>query len=280
VKEKFDLFGGKPRYVFDTTTKWSTELKRAISTANIHELKASTGNPEAAPSASHKLLSYYPVLSTDYREFKVNWASDTIGKMVVNTLVDSQKRQTIEFLKDSAYDPTYAAIRGTFFESYAHRVLQTKGHWHVRALAPQNCDLSELAIDTDLRLVTFDSLGGLPLEQGVYYKPKDPNFGVLDAFMKIGDSYALFQMTVSDKRHEISHAALTNLLRVLGFSDEKLPNPGDVKLYFVVPPEKFTEFKKQNYISTEGKVIRETQLSKLVQPVEQWVLQIPLKVPD
>jgi len=133
-----------------------------------------------------------------------------------------------------------------------------------------------VVLENNLKLTIFDSLDNLDMIEGVYYQPKDKNFGAIDSFVRKGNDIYFFQVTVSET-HEIKNSLLKNHIEVL----KKITEEGkqlQFNLVFVVPPDIFRAFKKQPYHSVDNKVIKSEDLKLPVKAVEQYVLEVPLAV--
>jgi len=269
VNSLFDKYGGVPRYVLTETDYWHESLEDAIGAANLDDIQKSVGGPELLPATSHKLLHYDVDPSSGYRRRIVRFASDYVADRIAKMLLKDQQLKSVEFLRSSAQIPTLASVRGSLFEAYAHKVLQGQGEWKVRCLSNPEQGVTTLKMNYN-QLFVFDSLDKINLQEGIYYQPKARNFGAFDSLAKVGNEILLFQMTVSPN-HPLHHAELQKHLTVLG-----LNNQNSIKLFHVVPPDIFTNFRKQSFHNLEYKPIETKNISKVVQYVEQWVLEIPL----
>ncbi|OQS01813.1 hypothetical protein THRCLA_21603 [Thraustotheca clavata] len=96
-----------------------------------------------------------------------------------------------------------------------------------------------------------------------YLKPIEKNFESVDAIVKPN---LLFQMTCS-QAHPCKQNGLHNVLNLLN-------NPEDPCLYFVVPLDRFDNFRYQNYTTAkdqDSKIIFQN-----VKKIKQFVLEIDL----
>jgi len=158
------------------------------------------------------------------------------------------------------------------FESFVHNLLP-KGvnDFDIKNLhnlaeekikIPEAKTVSFNTID-DLILNIRNNIKGNVFLENVYWKPKIRNFEGIDAAIGIEDKIYLFQMTVS-----LEHSTKTNNLKKIvdNFKCKK------IYLCFVVPEDKFVDFKKQSYLNTDGKVTKK-ELS-----IIQCVLKVKLVV--
>jgi len=271
VKERFDKYGGITRYILTETDTWHESLEDAIANANLDDLQKSVGGPELLPATSHKLLQYDVELSSGYRQRTVRFASDYIAERIADKFLQDEENKSLMFLRKSAKIPTLASVRGSFFEMYAHKVLQGNGKWNVCDLSTHEHDVLKM---NNNKIIIFDSLDKLNLQEGIYYHPKSKTFGALDALTKVENDIVLFQMTVS-LQHPLHHAELKKHIAALSLNTQY----SKIKLFHVVPPDIYPNFRIQPFFNVEGNEMADKNIIKIVKSVKQWVLQIPLTLP-
>ncbi|GMF32749.1 unnamed protein product [Phytophthora lilii] len=76
----------------------------------------------------------------------------------------------------------------------------------------------------------------------IYLRPAVTNFASVDAIIKLD---TLVQVTGAHK-HPCKQKGLHDVLKLLG-------NPAAPRLFFVLPPDRFTDFKYQRYLSSKRK---------------------------
>ncbi len=104
-----------------------------------------------------------------------------------------------------------------------------------------------------------------------YFKPKSKTLTVVDSLSIQNTEEVGFQVTVSFS-HRARHQRLKEILDQLG-----IKTPRIFRLYYVVPEDKFSEYKFQKYMKTRGKGTM--QAIGVVKQVEQWVLLLPIVGP-
>ena len=98
----------------------------------------------------------------------------------------------------------------------------------------------------------------------VYFQPTSSIFAALDSAARIDDVLVGFQITVSTS-HPLKKKSVQKQLESLG-------SPKNFRVYFVVPTSIFAEFRRQNYLGSNGQVLKNVPPS--LKNVEQWVLGI------
>ncbi|CAG8785327.1 17206_t:CDS:1, partial [Dentiscutata erythropus] len=158
-------------------------------------------------------------------------------------------------------------LRGQLFEAYAHKIL-VRGNKAYRVRNLEDGKESQKQF-TAFEHVLFTHLSNIDQtkHEGKYCQPISKTFCAIDAFV-LGVSNSinmLFQMTVSSN-HPIKVHGLENVMNI-GTSH------GSYELYFVVPPDVWDDFTKQNYINLD-----DTDRKKLgcLSQITQYVLEMPL----
>jgi hypothetical protein len=211
VQEAFLRWGGIPRYVLEKVGDVSAQLdlERAFSPKNLELALKSVGELDTSSEACHRMLhittsSPYVVTGLDF--------------------VSCEK------------SPLFAQLRGDCFEALAHEKLAAGGEFQVRELAPaggvKNIRLSQATV----RRFSGNKPGDLAVlcsfSVGDYCQPLIGTFPVVDAVVLPS---TLLQMTVS-WRHDVKEDTLEKILDALSLKT--------AELVFVVPPDKFYDFKE------------------------------------
>lgn len=130
---------------------------------------------------------------------------------------------------------------------------------NARALVASFLDISP-SPDPACRLDSASDISSLaPMQYG---KPSKKNFPTVDSFKAPN---LIFQMTVSAE-HDIN---IDGLLAVAEAAPRKIADQ-PLRVYFVVPPTKFAEFKIGSFSSSRNPKSKPSQLSG----IEFWVLQL------
>jgi hypothetical protein len=136
-------------------------------------------------------------------------------------------------------DPLFAKLRGDCFEVLAHEKLVAGGEFPTRILKRAGSSIIRIIPRATLRRFSGNKPENLAalcsMPAGEYCRPLVGNFPVIDALILPN---MLLQMTVSEK-HGVDEANLERILLTLS-----LPS---AELVFVVPPDKFDEFKAYKF---------------------------------
>ena len=104
-------------------------------------------------------------------------------------------------------------------------------------------------------------------KDGEYLQPNTKIFPSVDSLMKPN---MLFQITVS-ARHGVHHDGLLSAL-------EKLGNPENPHLYFVVPKQLFDDLTFQSYTKKDKRVLEDCQIDGKVRAVSQFALCLSFEI--
>ena len=152
------------------------------------------------------------------------------------------------------------------FERHAHTVISNGGSFKIRELL--DTDVKDLPTKNlqlpALQQLVFDNDSQVQSSNGYYYRPRINNYESVDSFEKPN---LLFQMT-SAREHPCKQAGIHKVLNLLG-------NPSNPSLYFIVPKDRFSDFKLQKYEDAHGKILQEPTFVNVKQ-VKQFVLAIEL----
>jgi hypothetical protein len=247
VLEAYSRWGGIPRFVLEKLADVSAqqELPKAISRCNLAALSSAVGALDSAAETSHRVL--HLLTSAPYVEVQIDFGSDFIRARIADLLLSRQKTELFSFVTRVS-DPVYAQLRGCFFEALAHERLAAGGTFPTRLLIPRVAGLQgQLPVTSSLTLGQMQTqrFPGtdpsalrllLSCAPGDYCRPLADTFPVLDALILPN---VLLQMTVSDS-HSVNEAKLAGILDALKIT-------GTVELLFVVPPDKYNEFKAYNF---------------------------------
>lgn len=131
--DRFDKFGGIPRYVLDQDQRWDQELDVAISQCDLRLIEDSACAKDLQQTVSHKLLQY-DVTSPSGSPI-VRFASPYVEKEVGEQMLRKEKSALYGFINDSRELPSLSSIRGTLFKVVAHHLLCQGGKFSFRRLS-------------------------------------------------------------------------------------------------------------------------------------------------
>ncbi|TMW57980.1 hypothetical protein Poli38472_013454 [Pythium oligandrum] len=131
-------------------------------------------------------------------------------------------------------------------------------------------DIEDMLRGDEISLVQMETIEFIDYQEivdaaeNVYLRPVSKNFQSVDSIIKPA---ALFQVTGAHK-HPCKQKGLHDVLSELG-------NPTHPRLYFVVPPDRFTSFRYQPYLNAKGKAMREPTYVN-VRRIQQFALQVEI----
>ena len=173
------------------------------------------------------------------------------------------------FIANSARQPALATLRGLVFEPFVHRLLGSGGQFEYQVIDPLQPGVSIFHFAFD-RTSTFPSLDRIGrIEQDVYYAPQADNLAAADSFAVLGEVLYIFQITVAAK-HDVKRAGALDIVNTVEASIGRRGRRLDFVLAFVVPPDRFQQYKRQNFVTKENKKV------KLEIVCQQWVINLPL----
>ena len=251
AKKRFDVYGGVPRMVF-----WLDDavmpphMDRAL--ADVRAVKAvrNIGNPTNMYPTAHIL--FHIVVSDQYKVERVDFAS----KYVASCLFEKYFIELMTNLSNF-FGGDQSCIGGKFFEMYGNLVFSLGGRaLRARCLEDNTAfDIQLWSFDAPRNSFGINHLPAKPLEG--YYAATDENFPGVDAMSAQG----MFQFTIAVD-HPIR--GVETLRKLCKYYEEP-------KLYFVVPSNRFVNFRKQEFLATQG--------NTLVQPIDnlkQYVIELPV----
>ncbi|KAG0044991.1 hypothetical protein BGZ89_005805, partial [Linnemannia elongata] len=202
--------------------------------------------------------------------FRLEWASTYVAGEVAELLTQDSCTQ---MLKTLIKDPNGSAS-GIMFEAYVLRTFREGGHtFELKDLETGQSGRLEIARNpetTHFKTIT-------PTTAGTLCVPKIGNYACVDLLLAPRD---LFQITVS-KNHPIKGPPLSKLIdsliqaRWIPSLDEPWLPLEELRLIFVVPSHVYTDFKKQNYLTSLGNVYCTVPADIL--RVKQYVLKIDVE---
>ena len=282
VMERFDRWGGIPRYVLEKTAlDHQLRLREAIIDADLSALACSVGEV----SNNHQSLRILHIMTTsDFDKAHIEFASKYVADEVFNTQLARSQLQVELFISATKATPELASVRGVIFERFAHVFITSSKRRAFRARRLGGSGgRSEVEITwpemASKEFATAESLAALLAEAGgrrggpgpeLYLKPSQSNFPAVDAIVP---GRGMLQMTVSVRHGMRAGAAFQSFWdRVLKTGENVDEDDGGAKkarfalassitaIYFVVPEDIYHEFGHQQ-------VQKSTYLASLQQNV-------------
>jgi hypothetical protein len=179
-----------------------------------------------------------------YSMSRVYFASMYVQESVYDRFAEQNHDRLMHFIWHSAGNPLLSAMRGTLFEEHVHRRLASDESFEVRRLdEPAEGSGDEVERVTFGKLSTLMVHGVSDIRAGHYCRPQTRNFESIDAVVAPS---SLFQITVGEK-HPVKSNGLAQL-------QPQLASSGPIRLYFVVPPDRWGSFKRQSYVTKKGEL--------------------------
>ncbi|KAK9818097.1 hypothetical protein WJX72_007160 [[Myrmecia] bisecta] len=259
VEELYAKWGGSVRYVlqFAIIPSLQLHLQQAIDGASLHELLVSVGQLDSKREVSHRLV--HIEVGEDYIQHRINFASPYVGQLVGDRLARDSVEAVERFLRWTRDLKDVAAMRGILFERLSHHLMYSREFdmeerdLEIDAHLPKYHNSPKERID----LATGASLEKLKDKPGAYIIPRARDYAPIDSLILPNRA---FQCTVS-AMPPVESVGLKCMLDETG-ADEIL-------LTFVVPPDQFATFKKQDLTGMQYNELRR---------VKQRVCQLPVNI--
>jgi hypothetical protein len=261
VTERFDKWGGSPRYVLQKLDlEDQAALQQAIDSCSVKLVQDSLGNSSAHDEVSNRVLHLR--VKADFINTYIAWASPWVAEQIAYKLWRTERQQLILFLNAGTGLSDLGGVRGNLWEGLCHARLAAGGTYRCRDLDYPEGDPVDKSFLQSTNALVFDQWSSLQqCAHGTYCRPRVKNKAAVDSAL-LPD--ALFQITVSG-HHSINCAGLLDSYNGLHSSTTV------VTLYFVVPPDRFPTFKKQSIAQGVG-------VADLRHNVRQCVLEMPFQL--
>ncbi|ETI30206.1 hypothetical protein F443_22676, partial [Phytophthora nicotianae P1569] len=311
VQDCFRRWGGIARYVlrFAQVGNQQVLLEKAMDIVDLDWLVNACGQLDANDAQVSRRLLHYRVSRTFDNEYFV-FASKYVQQAVYKRLYEKDKRKLLEFISASDGVGALAVLRGHLFEGHVHSVLPRGGTFQVRPLvdndeayddedddimedewdgededaddgmnsdddvAMEECTAVALVDDGASTVISFrrsekavvfnHSNEIVAAANTSYLQPAVKNYQSVDAIIKPD---ILFQVTGAHK-HPCKQKGLHDVLKLLG-------NPAAPRLYFVLPPDRFADFKYQRYLDSKRKRMM-TPSYVNVRKIQQFAMEVKL----
>jgi hypothetical protein len=259
VETRFDKWGGIPRYVLEKVDPRSQKLlEDAIGACSVSLIAQSLGASSVHAEVSNRILHLRVRANTEYSETYTDWASPWVAERVAYELWRQQQVDLQVFVSAAVGMGELGGVRGHLWEGLCHARLAAGGSFWCRDLQSPGSDPFAIELQpADTRKVFDDWSSIQSCSTVTYCRPRQKNKAAIDA---ASQPDALFQITVGSK-HSINCAGLA--AAVAGLHQQEA-----VKLYFVVPTDRFSQFAEQPI--QQGPGVQQLRLC-----VRQYALEIP-----
>jgi hypothetical protein len=267
--ERFELWGGIPRYVFDEDqAKLRIMLRSCVVSVDMRLIEVHLGLPEISPQnqdkLSHMLVQYR--VEAPHSSGQLDFASEMIGRMIIEETLRRDAQMLVGHYRWCAQEKWKGVYAGHVWEHLCHYLLP-EGNLQLQPLEPGAKNSKKVLASGAITVEVGDlqAMQGI-IEAGKYFKPSTTNFPVIDAAAMDNKTVYGFQMTLA-RRHPPKGQQLVTILKAL---------PADVlfHLVWVVDPGKDGNFTKQTLDMSGVDAAGHSMLKN----VKQWWL--PLKFPS
>ena len=251
-------WGGIPRYVLQKTSGVDQKvLTEAIATSKLADVRDSMGGTYAPGSVSNRILHLR--VEPDFVETHMQMASPWVAEQVAFHLWKEERDHLKQFVSAAADSSELGGVRGNLWEGMCHGRLAAGGVFKTRDLSAPSSSIEDLHLSPSKDKIVFDDWSAVSkAEEGTYCRPRVSNNPAIDS---VRQPAQLYQITVAAK-HGINCAGLKRAV-------ENMKHSSGVVLYFVVPPDRFVDFKEQ-------KIQQGVGVAELRQAVKQFALEISL----
>ncbi|KAF9539022.1 hypothetical protein EC957_005851 [Mortierella hygrophila] len=265
MEELYSKVGGVPRYVLEKPMKElnrrPSDLDGAMSKA-LDRLEQALKTVDSsmtlqqqlflqgkdALDSSDSLIHHWPM--NNHCTDRLEWASAYVVEKLTGSLTRDAWDDRLRY----------------FVRSYVLRAFREGGHtFELKDLETGQC--ARLEIPRNPKIEHFDTI--TQATPGTLFIPKICNHAYVDLLLAPRD---MFQITVS-KTHPIKGLPLKNLIICLRKASW-IPSD-DPRLIFVVPSQVYADFKKQEYLNSDGKVY--INVPQELQQLKQYALKIDME---
>ena len=292
--------GPIPRLVFEATTLNAEDHLRTLETdvanaiprdlAQLTRILNEVRAGETINIISHRLIHLTVAdrfFSPDqpkegYRSTNARFASPYVETQTLDYLVKAQMNEIKLLISGEIGDEN---LRKILYERWAHVQLPLGGQqYKIKRLDGSAPGTDEVVTFPAMRtrpfwnLMDFDEKA---LAVGEYAQPRITNLGAVDALVKPN---ILFQMTVAAS-HPVKASLLEDAIDAIDPLPPRLPGQQRVaragppiRLYFVIPQNRWATFRKQPYHSADAKphVLQTANIPlEIRNRVQQWALLFP-----
>lgn len=256
---RYSMVGGIPRLIFNKEKfeRNAHEVDVAVQRSKLQSLR----NVSKLDMGQESHRIFILDVKNDYSDSELKISTPHIRKRVYDTIMQKKREETRMFIFGSKDKNT--SLRGDLFEEEAHQMLSKGGTFNVRKLS----DNEEESVHFSKMEIESFTLKKVPSNK--FLVPDIPNFPSIDS-ISTAHTPAAFQCTVAPT-HPVKVMGLKLVLKAL--KDAKISTTG-FRLYFVVPDDKYENFKKQKYINDKGDP--HGAVPRNINAIEQYALCISL----
>ena len=275
LKDNFDYFGGIPRFVLEKDIRAICALKRKINVVINSENKMDIINLIKSGNIlssrySHLLLHMNTEKNSDFMNYYLDFASNTISDFIFNQLIVQTYDKITEFFIVNCNESSTAVLRGKIFEQLFHRSFDKSNNINIKILGRSLHDdrSLEIFVDKNHELIRFSEFSELNLikSKKIYYRPISKSFGAIDSLYWNGENLYLFQVTIAPN-HTINYGTVFELMK---WCKKNKINEFNIFIIFIVPGLLKANYKLQKYVS-KGKTV--VKVANTIKNIKQFVAE-------
>ena len=257
VKHRFSIFGGVPRYILCDEQwfgHWHDQLDRKCKDCDIHTMSR-VDMDAFGQDVSDMVRHVHPLRqdsgATNYEEYTIKFASYYVITKIfdaVHKYAESDMKRFVTAVTNGACHAPLSSLGGHIYEYFAHQKLKKGGQFMCRSLEEDGKGKLTLTLKKTTEEKTFPTKyrSNISMFNPGYWRPESKTYASLDSFYikdEILSLIPVFQMTISD-----THPFNTDSLNYL--ADNFSLQEDTIHYYFVVPPHRYKDFKKQSMNGT------------------------------
>ena len=298
VQERYDKWGGIPRYVLGKLDKGVQGLlERATTRINVSALlrDLDKGEIESDMTVSHRLVHLKPAgeradgpfadpRSADSYEFaRSELCSAHIADAVLRAVEQRDLDHLHSMLADGLANATFARLYGSLFERAALRALAAGGKFERYDLT--NATAAPHLVLAPSSIVTFTSATHLAEEvrarkalgtlDTAVFVPRSKNFTAVDAALGRGPLLLNFTINTDHKlimSNQAGSEGVAPVVKALGVAPDK-----DIEFLWVLPTERFNEVREAGKPFKVIEASQDATSGAAQRRVVQYALRVPFE---
>lgn len=281
IRKLYSFWGGSPRYVLQHASdasqqsKLSSDVLKELTPTQLQTLFHAKGViPASMGAIGGNLVQMVP---DAVHNCTFAFVSDHVAqelfvyhRQTMQSLLRFYERTMLDY-----GDKRYATTTGGVYEQMVHAQIRAGGKFKYAVLMKASTTVASVEPSSLLKLPAAGSINYFAnLKQmmkqticcDVYYKPDNRNFAAVDAFMVVGTTLHMFQMTTNLEHKAGANGVLKVMQKVA--TDCKIDT---YNLIFIVPSREYQTFGFQTW---KG----EHRLNKAIEQCQQWKVALDPKV--
>lgn len=259
--QRFDRWGGSVRYVLEKLDREDqSSLQTAIDSCQTDSINKFVGGSSADAAVSNRILHLRVQPDSLCTKTHMTWASPWVAEQLAFKLWRDERAALASFVSAAAGMGELGGLRGHLWEGLCHARYAAGGGFSCRDLQSPEAPPFLLEVAAARSRIVFEDWQSEQMrtcQAGTYCRPRRRNVAAIDAAVQPD---VLLQITVGQD-HPVNCAGLARAVAGMQQQDA-------IKLYFVVPPDRFRSFPAQAIMQGKG-------VQLLRQRVKQFAVEIP-----